>query len=109
VTPLARALGDMHIHAKQEDDDFQAVVDKIFGDARYASKTVLICWHHGKIRKLTRAVVARAKNGAKLTDQIPREWDDEVFDRVWQISFEASGQATYADRPQRLLFDDHAK
>jgi hypothetical protein len=109
VTPLAKALGDMHIQAKHTKDDFPAVLDAIFGEAKYARKTVLICWRHGRIPKLTRAVVARAKNADKLTAQVPTKWDNDVYDRVWQVSFDESGQAAFADLPQRLLFDDRPK
>jgi hypothetical protein len=43
VQPLARALGDMAIHAKHADDDYQPVVDHLFGNAKHAGKTALIC------------------------------------------------------------------
>jgi hypothetical protein len=109
VTPLAKALGDLPIHDKHAADDFQAVVDGIFGDTKYAGKTVLICWHHGKIPKLTLAVVARAKNADKVKDKVPGKWDDAVFDRVWQITFDDQGEATFANRPQQLLFKDHGE
>ncbi len=109
VTPLAKALGDVPIHDKHADDDFQAVVDDLFGNAKYSGKTVLICWHHGKIPKLTRAVLARATNADKVQEQLPGEWDPAVFDRVWQITFGDLGEATFADRPQQLLFKDSAE
>jgi hypothetical protein len=109
VTPLAKALGDMPIHAKHKDEDYQAVVDEIFGKAKYAGKTTLICWHHGKIPHLTLAILEKAKNGNKLKDQVPKHWDDAIFDRVWQITLDDAGTAAFADQPQRLLFGDHAK
>jgi hypothetical protein len=109
VTPLTKALGDMPIHAKHKDDDFQAVADEIFGDKKYAGKTILICWHHGKIPKLAVTILDKAKNGNKVKDQLPKPWDDAVFDRIWQITFDDAGKATFADRPQRLLFEDCAK
>jgi hypothetical protein len=109
VTPLAKALGDMPIHAKHKDEDYQAVVDEIFGKSKYAGKISLICWHHGKIPHLALAILAKAKNGDALKDQVPKKWDNAIFDRVWQITFDDAGTATFANRPQRLLFDDHAK
>src|SRR5262249_14299043 len=42
VQPFARALGDMKIHAKHADDDYQPVVDHLFSNAKHAGKTVLI-------------------------------------------------------------------
>jgi hypothetical protein len=106
VTPLAKALGDVSIHDKHRDDDFQAMVDDLFGNAKYNGKTVLICWHHGKVPKLTQAVLARATNADKVREQVPEKWGPEVFDRVWQITFDDQGKAKFADRPQQLLFKD---
>jgi hypothetical protein len=109
ITPLSKVLGDQHIHHKHKDDDFQAVADELFSDGKYAGKTVLICWHHGKIPKLTRAILDKATNAATVKDQVPKHWADTVFDRVWQITFDGTGQASFNDRPQRLLFNDQAK
>src|SRR5262249_17337907 len=107
VRPLAKALGGMDIHAKHRDDEYPAVVDHLFRNAKYAGKSVLICWHHGKIPKLTRVLLARGKNGDKIKEQVPRHWDDGIFDRVWEITFDGRGNATFLNRPQKLLFKDH--
>jgi hypothetical protein len=56
---------------------------------------------------LTRAVLAKAKNGDEVKGQVPKHWDQGVFDRVWQITFDDQGKATFADRPQNLLSGDH--
>src|SRR5262249_4860369 len=107
VQPLAKALGDMEIHANHADDDYRAVVDRLFSNAKYDGNTVLICWHHGKIPGLTRAVLTRAKNGRNVMEQVPKHWDQGVFDRVWQVTFDRQGRATFVNRPQNLLFKDH--
>lgn len=109
ITPLARALKDMIIHDKHANDDFQAVVNQIFGDDKHAGKTVLICWHHGNIPDLARAVAAKAKNSSKLKGQIPARWEGAVFDRVWLFTFEANGNAAFENQPQRLLYGDSKK
>jgi hypothetical protein len=108
VEPLARALGDLRINHKHPDHDYKAVVKHLFEDPRYAGKTVLICWHHGQIPHLTRAILKQATNADKLKDQVP-DWDDAIFDRVWQITFDEQARATYANHPQRLLFGDKAE
>jgi hypothetical protein len=107
VRPLAKALRDMEIHAKHADDEYQPVVDRLFSNAKYTGKTVLICWHHGRIPKLTRAVLAKAKNADKVKQRVPKHWDQDVFDRVWQITFDNQDKATFVDRPQKLLFKDN--
>jgi hypothetical protein len=56
---------------------------------------VLICWHHGKIPDLAKA----------LGVFNPPKWDGKVFDRVWQITY-TKGKASLADLPQMLLYGD---
>jgi broad specificity phosphatase PhoE len=107
VEPLAKALG-MEIHHQHANQDFPALVDHLFND-KHAGKTVLICWHHGTIAELTLTVLKKAKNSKKVTSDVPKHWKDDVFDRVWQIDFDKQGNATYLDRPQKLLFKDQEK
>jgi hypothetical protein len=57
---------------------------------------------------LVLTILDKAKNADKVKDRVPKHWDDTVFDRVWQVTFDDSGQATFTNRPQRLLFNDHA-
>jgi hypothetical protein len=41
--------------------------------------------------------------------KVPEKWDGKVFDRVWQISYDDKGNATFRDRPQCLLAGDAKK
>jgi hypothetical protein len=109
VTPLSKVLGDVQIHDKHKDADFQGVVDAIFGDDKHAGKVVLICWHHGSIPDLASAVAAKARNADRLKTQVPGKWEGAVFDRVWRFTFDDKNQATFANDPQRLLFGDSKK
>ena len=59
---------------------------------------MLIAWHHGKIP-------AAGEGAAKGT---PEQWDPAVFDRVWEITYDASG-ATWKDLPQKALPGDTEK
>jgi hypothetical protein len=109
VTPLAKALADMPIDHKRADKAFQALVDDIFSESKHAGKTILICWHHGSLPDLALAVIAKAKNASLIKGQVPQRWGGAVFDRVWVITFDDAGNATFEDRPQRLLFGDAKK
>ena len=96
VTPLARAL-NLHINARFENDDadIQKMTNAILKQHGFAGKVVLICWHHGKIPDVAKALgIAR-----------PPKWDGKVFDRVWQITF-PKGKAKLENLPQMLLFGD---
>jgi phosphohistidine phosphatase SixA len=94
VEPLARAL-DVPIDNRYKDDDFKMLARDLFSDSRYAGKVVLVCWHHGKIPKLAKAL------GVKSAPV----WPDEQFDHVWVI--EPNGDsARFEDVHQKLLDGD---
>lgn len=62
---------------------------------KFDGKTVLICWHHGKMPELIKALGQPAPYD---------KWPDELFDRI--INIDADG---VKNLPQRLLFDDAQK
>lgn len=96
VTPVATALNlPINDRFADNDKDIEKMATAIFSDLCFAGKIVLICWHHGNIPD-----VAKALGVSK-----PPKWDGKVFDRVWQITF-PKGKATLADLPQMLLFGD---
>jgi hypothetical protein len=74
--------------------------DEIFGSPKYAGKTILVSWRHSTIPELAKTL--------KVT-KVPEKWDDNIFDRVWQISYDEEGNATFRNRPQRLLRGDSDK
>jgi hypothetical protein len=97
VTPLGTAINlPINDGFADKDKDIKKMVNAILND--YPGKIVLICWHHGKIPDLAKA----------LGISKPPKWDGKVFDRVWQITF-PKGKATLEDLPQELLFGDSKK
>ncbi len=99
VTPLAIALNlPINDGFADTDAEITEMANAILNDFAFAGKIVLICWHHGNI-----PAVARALRVAK-----PPKWDGKVFDRVWQITF-PKGKASMQDLPQMLLYGDSAK
>ena len=95
ITPLAQAL-KMTINSNHADDDYQKVADDILQNSKYAGKEVLICWHHGQIPNL-----AKALGVSNPVDP----WPGTVFDRVWRIDY-SSGKAAFQNLPQMLLYGD---
>lgn len=99
VTPLSIALAKpINDRFTDDDADIKKMTNAILNEFAFAGKVVLICWHHGKIPD-----VAKALGIAK-----PPKWDGKVFDRVWQITF-PKGKATLTDLPQMLLYADAEK
>jgi hypothetical protein len=96
VTPLAVAL-NLHINDRfaDKDADIKEMTDAILNEHAFVGKVVLICWHHGKI-----PAIAKALGVSK-----PPKWPGKIFDRVWQITF-PKGKAALTDLPQMLMFGD---
>jgi broad specificity phosphatase PhoE len=98
ITPLARAM-HMEVESNLKDEQFADLAHQILADPKYAAKTVLIAWHHGEIPQLAHAL------GAK---EAPDTWKGDVFDRVWEITYD-HGVATWHDLPQHALPGDSEK
>jgi hypothetical protein len=99
VTPLSIALAEpINDRFTDAAADIKKMTNAILNEAAFTGKVVLICWHHGKIPDIAKALgIAR-----------PPKWDGKIFDRVWQITF-PKGKATLTDLPQMLLYGDAAK
>jgi hypothetical protein len=96
ITPLAAALG-MPYNDKHANEDYPTVANNLLTHLKYAGKIVLVCWHHGKVPEFAQA----------LGVSNPPDWPDNVFDRVWQITY-SSGTVTLQNLPQMLLYGDAA-
>jgi broad specificity phosphatase PhoE len=99
ATPLATALNlPINDGYGESPAEIKKMTNAILKELAFAGKIVLICWHHGTIPD-----VAKALGVLK-----PPKWDGKVFDRVWQITF-PQGKAVLKDLPQMLLYGDSAK
>ena len=95
ITPLAQALG-LEINSKHADADYATVAGDILTHPKYAGKEVFVCWHHGNIPKLAKALgVSNPVN----------PWPGNVFDRVWKVDY-SKGQPAFENLPQMLLYGD---
>ena len=95
VEPLAKVL-HLPIDNRFKDDDYVTLAHDLLTDERYSGKVVLVCWHHGKMPKLARAL---GVNDAP-------KWPNSQFDHVWVIDYSKKGRARMDDLPQRLLPGD---
>jgi hypothetical protein len=95
VSPLARAL-KLKINAQFRNEDYAAFAKYLFSTPAYSGATVLVCWHHGHIPALAKALGV---------EHPPSPWPDKQFDRVWKIEY-PEGSVGFADLPQQLLPGD---
>jgi hypothetical protein len=93
ITPLA---GYMHLEVQHPfgEADVAAQASEVLS-GKYAGKVVLICWHHGELPALAKA----------LGVEHPPAWDAQVFDHVWKIEW-VNDKAHLTDIPERLMPGD---
>jgi len=99
VEPLAGALGRT-IDSRFKDKEFERLAAEI--RARPHGRHILICWHHGEIPQLLRAL------GADADSLIPKaKWPEQVFGWVIQLRYDDNGRLVDARRiNENLLPDD---
>jgi phosphohistidine phosphatase SixA len=98
ITPLSKALHE-EIESTFKDDEYAELAKSVLTDPKYSGKTVMIAWHHGKIPELAKALGV---------SDVPDKWDPNVFDRVWEITYE-NDKASMKDLPQKALPGDSDK
>ena len=95
LEPLARKL-KLSIQTPVGPGDYAELARRILNDPALDGKTVVICWVHEFLPNFARALGVKHK---------PRHWKDDVYDRVWVITYGKHG-ATLSDVPQHLLPGD---
>jgi hypothetical protein len=101
VTPLSQAL-KMRLDTRFKDKDFQSLADDI--QSRPHGKHLLICWHHGAIPDLVRAL------GADPAKLIPGgKWPASAFGWVIELRYDHEGRLMPGECRrinERLMPDD---
>lgn len=81
-------------------DQYPEMIIKIRTSKEYDGKNVIICWEHFLIPDIAKAL------GVK---DAPKDWPDDVFDRVWLITFDDKEAPTLRNLPQRLMYGDSSE
>jgi hypothetical protein len=90
IEPTSKMLGRA-IDSQFEDGQFQKLADEI--RAKPHGQNILICWHHGEIPQLVRAL------GADPARLFPKaKWPDEVFNWLVELRYDSNGHLTKASR-----------
>jgi len=80
VEPLADAIG-VHVQHDIRDDDFEELVEEIFSNPMYHGKTIVICWHHGKLPAIAALLGASPGN-------YPDPWPDDAYNIVLDFRYD---------------------
>jgi broad specificity phosphatase PhoE len=97
LVPLAEALG-VPVDTGHLSGEEPAVARA----ALAAAQPVLICWRHGYIPALAKAIAGAAAG-------VPESWPDDRFDLVWVLEAQApQGPWRFSQVPQRLFARDRS-
>lgn len=110
ITPLSKTL-NLPINSNYADMDFQALATELQSNAAYNNKNILICWHHGEVLKLAKALGAHHAVLPK-TSNWPKKWPGTVFGWCLQLVFDANGNLVPKSTccfSQQLMFDDNGQ
>jgi phosphohistidine phosphatase SixA len=80
VAPLAAALG-MKVEHDFENDDFEDLVEEIFSNPDYKGRTLVICWHHGKLPAI--AALLGASTGS-----YPDPWPEDAYNIILDFRYD---------------------
>jgi hypothetical protein len=102
IEPFSRAVG-LAIDSRFAYTDIQGLVGAI--QTKPSGKQYLICWHHGEIPQLVKALGADPKalfrNG---------KWPDDVYDWVIQLRYDSNGHVMETKRiDENLMPNDSRK
>jgi len=87
IEPTAKSLG-LKIDSKFDDMHYQKLADEL--RSKPHGKGIPICWHHGEIPKLLKAL------GADTKQVIPKSgWPDDVFNWVIQLQYDSEGRLAH--------------
>jgi hypothetical protein len=72
-------------------------------EPKFASKLVIICWHHGNIPQLAAALGVTAMQMETAPEYMPkRKWNSAVFDRFWILDFASQPSVRFQSVPQNI-------
>jgi hypothetical protein len=84
VEPLSKATG-LKLDNRIANKKFQEMVNELHATSH--GHEILICWHHGQIANLVRAL------GADPDTLLPKgKWPDDVFDWVLELHYDSNGR-----------------
>lgn len=82
VKPLSKATG-VGIDATFADNDYGALAKELRSKSKYVGMQIVVCWHHGNIPSLLRAL--------KATDgSYPDPWDHKVFNLILKVELSSA-------------------
>ncbi len=96
LEPLGKALG-LPVEARFKNKDYPAMVESLRSGA-HDGKTTLVCWHHGDMPDVLRAL------GVDPGTVLPGgKWPSEEYDWLLELRYDANGHLESAERVEEHL------
>lgn len=92
LRPLEARLG-LRIDTSFEREDHKLLAQALLTPGRFPTGLKVVCWHHGKLPTLIRALGAPAGS-------FPDPWPDEMFDRIIELAWAAPGHPAVTNHVQ---------
>jgi hypothetical protein len=91
LQPLADSLGFLadRFIVTYANHDHPQLANDLLNDSRFASKLVIVCWHHGNIPPLARALGVTPTQMATAPEYKPEKdkWNSAEFNRFWILDY----------------------
>jgi hypothetical protein len=84
MRPLSDSIS-VRIDGSYKARDFGALAYKLLADPACVGKTIVVCWTHTELPALASSL------HAPLAD-FPEQWDDTVFDLIFQLVYKGGGR-----------------
>jgi phosphohistidine phosphatase SixA len=82
LRPLADAVSKV-VDASYPSRDFARLATRVLGDPTIVGMRVVICWTHKELPSLAAYLNVRVED-------FPTEWDEAVYDRLFQLTYKGS-------------------
>jgi hypothetical protein len=106
LQPLADSLGFLADRFIQTyaNHEYPSLASDLLTDPRFASKLVIVCWHHGNMPPLARALGVTQEQMATAPEYNPKKdkWNSAVFDRFWILDYANPAGMTFQSVAQNI-------
>ncbi len=107
LQPLATKLqfNDDRFVQSFANEDYERLAGELVNKSKYASKLVIVCWHHGNIPQLARALgVTPAQMVTAPEYNLEKDkWNSAVFDRFWILDYAAPAGVAFQSVAQNIV------
>jgi hypothetical protein len=106
LQPLADSLefGDDQFIQSFANHDYAKLARDLLNKSKFASKLVIVCWHHGNIPQLATEFGVTTSQMVTAPEYIPakNKWNSAVFDRFWILDYATPASMTFQSIAQNI-------